>query len=238
MISPVLPVIDADIEEVAPGFTALSILVKTAPEAHPEIAEKALADACAYAIAGGPEWGEAHLAAWDEAYRRFGAKPNRTPPSAKALLKRVKKDGGMPSINAVVDLYNAVSLRYAIPVGGEDWAAYQGLPHLTRAKGGEFFDVMKQGELAQDPPEAGEVVWRDDKGVTCRRWNWRQCVRTRLEPGAERCWFVLERLPKMPEEALLEAGRMLADGLREVMPGAEAAAVLAWPGGRTQPVEL
>jgi DNA/RNA-binding domain of Phe-tRNA-synthetase-like protein len=50
----------------------------------------------------------------------FGAKPQRTPCSAEALRKRVLKDGSMPAIDPIVDLYNAISLRYAIPVGGEN----------------------------------------------------------------------------------------------------------------------
>src|SRR3546814_13272005 len=68
-------------------------------------------------VADGPEWADAHLASWAEAYKAFGAKPNRTPCSVDALRKRVLKQGGLPAINAVVDVYNALSLRYAIPVG-------------------------------------------------------------------------------------------------------------------------
>lgn len=37
----------------------------------------------------------------------------------------------MPALDPIVDLYNAVSLRYAVPVGGENIAAYQGLPRLV-----------------------------------------------------------------------------------------------------------
>ena len=64
------------------------------------------------------------------AFRAFGAKPQRTPCSAEALLKRAKRDGVIPSVNAVVDLYNAVSLRFAIPVGGEDAEPILGRPAL------------------------------------------------------------------------------------------------------------
>ena len=60
-------------------------------------------------------------------------------------------------------------------------------------------------------------MWRDDLGVTCRRWNWRQGVRTRLDGGADQMWFILESLPEMPIEALHEAGDELANGLRAMM---------------------
>lgn len=106
-------------------------------------------------------------------------------------------------------------------VGGENLAAYVGTPQLTIANGSELFDTVKEGEPAYESPEPGEVVWRDDIGVTCRRWNWRQGVRTRLSVESQQMWFILESLPEMPLTALHEAGEMLIKGLQEMMPGAE-----------------
>ena len=57
------------------------------------------------------EWREAHLEAWRDAYRAFGAKPQRTPCSAEALLRRVQREGTLPRINAIVDLYNALNVN-------------------------------------------------------------------------------------------------------------------------------
>jgi DNA/RNA-binding domain of Phe-tRNA-synthetase-like protein len=133
----------------------------------------------------------------------------------------VLRDGDLPAIDPVVDLYNAVSLRYAVPVGGENLAAYVGNPRLTLADGSEPSDTVKEGEPAFETPEPGEAVWRDDTGVTCRRWNWRQGVRTRLSAESQQMWFILERLPEMPLAALRKAGEMLVKGLHEMMPGAE-----------------
>jgi DNA/RNA-binding domain of Phe-tRNA-synthetase-like protein len=79
---------------------------------------------------------------------------------------------------------------------------------------------MKDGAPAVEAPEAGEVVWRDDRGVTCRRWNWRQGVRTRLNPDARRMWFILESLGAMPIEALEQARDKLVAGLQAMSPGA------------------
>ena len=95
-----------------------------------------------------------------------------------------------------------------------------------RADGSEQFDTMKGGEPAHESPELGEVVWRDDKGVTCRRWNWRQGVRTRLGAEAQQMWFILESLPEMPLAALQEAGDRLVEGLRQMMPDARIESVL------------
>ena len=161
-------------------------------------------------------------AAWDEAPRREG---ETYPCSAQALRKRVLKEGSLPAIDPVVDIYNAISIRYAVPVGGENLAAYRGEPRLAIARGDEPFDTLKSAEPVVEYPEPGEVIWRDDIGVTCRRWNWRQGVRTRLDSGAQTMWFILESLPAMPLSALHEAGERLV-GYLQLMPGARASITL------------
>ena len=167
-------------------------------------------------------------------YRAFGAKPQRTPSSVDALLARLDKDGRLPTINAVVDLYNAISVRYVIPVGGENVAAYIGSPRLIRASGVESFDTMKEGEAVAEAVPSGEVVWTDDRGVTCRRWNWRQGVRTRIDLQTRRMWFVLERLEPMPVAAAREAAVTLMDMLRLMSPGTALATHLIDHTGTTE----
>ncbi|WP_106179278.1 B3/B4 domain-containing protein [Prauserella shujinwangii] len=146
---------------------------------------------------------EPHVEAWREAYRAFGAKPSRTRNSLEALLRR---GAGLPSVNRLVDIYNAVSVRYRLPVGGEDLDSYVGSPRLVRAAGGEPFDTVSGGTPVTEHADPGEVVWRDDAGVTCRRWNHRQCVRTRLHEDSRRGLFLLERLDPMPLADLRAAG--------------------------------
>lgn len=215
------PSIAPDIAALAPGFRALSITVEAAPLLHPQVATDALQAACKAVLEHDVPWADAHLIAWNKVFTRFGAKPKRTPCSADALRKRVLRDGSMTGIDPVVDLYNAISIRYAVPVGGENFAAYVGMPQLTIASGTEPFDTVKAGEPANEFPEPGEVIWRDDIGVTCRRWNWRQGVRTRLSAADQQMWFILESLPEMPLAALQQAGDALIDGLQRMMPGAK-----------------
>lgn len=145
-----------------------------------------------------------HVAAWREAYRSFGAKPKRTRPSVEALLRRAP--GGLPEINRVVDAYNATSVRHALPIGGEDLSRYDGAARLVRASGDEPFDTAAEGEPVVEHPEPGEVVWRDDTGVTCRRWNWRQCRRTQITEATRDALFILERLAPMTLDELRMAG--------------------------------
>ncbi|QYJ71329.1 B3/4 domain-containing protein [Shewanella sp. FJAT-51649] len=215
----IVPSIDARISHIAPEFKALSISVKGTEVRNPEYAKQVLQEACSSVIENDYSWAESHINAWGDVFRQFGSKPNRTPCSASTLRKRVLKDGVMQSIDPIVDIYNAISIRYAIPVGGEDMDSYQGIPTLTIADGTESFDTMKNGEALIENPEVGEVIWRDDIGVTCRRWNWRQGVRTRIEPNTRNMWFILESLPEMPLEHLQEAGDEMIKHLQVIMPG-------------------
>lgn len=220
------PVISSEIYAMRPDFTALSISVVGARNAasDPYCVEQ-LRLACADE---GPEWMEAHLEAWRGAYRAFGAKPQRTPCSVEALRKRVLRDGVLPPVNAVVDLYNAISLRYGLPIGGEDAHAYAGTPRLVVASGMEPFDTTQNGEPVIETAEAGEVAWCDDRGVTCRRWNWRQGVRTRITDESTAMWFILERLEPMPIPSLVQAGDDLIAGLKHLAPSLEATMQLLW----------
>ncbi len=146
--------------------------------------------------------------AWKDAYRAFGAKPQRTRPSVDALTRRMP----LPEINRAVDAYNSISVRHALPIGGEDLDRYVGPARLVRASGDEA------SEEALGQPEPGEVIWRDDAGVTCRRWNWRQVARTRLTEETTNAIFMLERLEPMSLEELKQAGEELADLLAELSP--------------------
>lgn len=180
-----------------------------------------------------PEWTDAHVAAWHEVFRQFGANPKRTPPSVDSLLRRYRKDGMLPAIDPVVDLYNALSLGAALPAGGEDMALYKGSPRLVVAEGGEEFDTMREGQTVVEVVEAGEVVWRDDVGVTCRRWNWRQCRRTAISPATRDYWFVFDRLPPVPIDVVFGVGEALVNAMREASPGCAAEMTLLQPSAGT-----
>ncbi|GAA2352209.1 B3/B4 domain-containing protein [Dactylosporangium salmoneum] len=155
-----------------------------------------------------------HLEAWRDVYRAFGAKPQRTPCSAEALRKRAAR-GDLPSVNRLVDAYNAVSIRFAVPIGGEDRARLTGVERLVRATGDEEFDTVKDGAPAVESPEPGEVIWRDDVAVTCRRWNWRQGRRTALTGSTTSAVFLLEGLDlDLRPAADMLAGLLDADSIR------------------------
>jgi DNA/RNA-binding domain of Phe-tRNA-synthetase-like protein len=173
------------------------------------------------ALGGGPADQLPHVAAWREAYRAFGAKPQRTRNSLEALLRRAAS--GLPRVNRLTDCYNAVSVLHRIPLGGEDLTRYAGPPRLVRAVGDEPFDTMADGIAMIDHPEVGEVVWCDDAGVTCRRWNWRQARRTQLREDTTTALFILDALDPVTGEALQAAADDLAARLARLGPDVRSA---------------
>src|SRR5215831_1630184 len=168
------------------------------------------------------------VAEWREAFRAFGAKPQRTRPSVEALLRRV--DAGLPRIDRVTDAYNAVSIACLLPVGGEDLARYAGPARLVRAAGDEDFDTFADGQPVIEHPVPGEVIWRDDRGVTCRRWNWRQCARTRITATTTTAVFVLDGLAALGTGGLHPAAAELTESLARLSPQARFASRLMAPG--------
>ena len=163
-----------------------------------------------------PAEGIPHVAAWREAYREFGAKPQRTRNSLEALLRRAVS--GLPRVNRLTDIYNAVSVLHQVPLGGEDLTRYVGAPQLVRATGEESFDTVADGVAVTENPDPGEVVWCDDAGVTCRRWNWRQGRRTQLREDTTTALFILDALDAMTDQALHAAADDLIGYLTRLGP--------------------
>src|SRR6187397_1941829 len=113
------------------------------------------------------------LAAWRRAFRAFGVDPTAYRSAAEALLRRLTKQGSIPSINALVDIGNLVAIRYGLPVAMFDQRTVTGGTTVRFANGNESFTDLGSGE--SETPEAGEVIFIDEAGlVSARRWCWRQ----------------------------------------------------------------
>lgn len=120
---------------------------------------------------------------------------------------------GLPRVNALTDVYNAICVLHQIPFGGEDLEHYQGPARLFRASGTESFDTASGGEMVLEHPDEGEVVWGDDAGVTCRRWNWRQGRRTALSDRTRSALFILDGLDPVSNDQLHAAADALVEAL-------------------------
>ena len=179
------------------------------------------------ALQRGPVEEIPQVESWRQAYRAFGAKPQRTRNSLEALLRRAET--GLPRVNRLTDIYNAISVLHRIPLGGEDLTFYSGAPRLVRALGTELFETVTGGDTVVEHPSPGEVVWCDDIGVTCRRWNWRQGHRTRLRDTTTSALFILDALSPVTDEALLAAADDLSTRLSRLGPDVGTAIRLVRP---------
>ena len=131
----------------------------------------------------------APVKAWREAYRAFKTKKGARC-SVENLLKRVLKGKPVGTITPAVDIYNAISLKYALPVGGEDIDTFDGDMVLGVTDGGDAF--LPLGEEADDPTLPGELCYRDETGAICRCWNWRDGQRTALTDTSKRAVLIIE----------------------------------------------
>ncbi len=159
------------------------------------------------------------IAQWREVYKAFGAKPKKYKCSVEALMKRVLNYQDLPKINKIVDLYNYMSLKETIPMGGDNLDKIDGDIILTLAKGTESFLVIngKQPER----PHKGEVVYKDSKDVLCRRWNWRECDKTKITEDTKNVIIYAEALPPISLEKLQKVLKDMSE-LVETYCGGEA----------------
>ncbi len=126
---------------------------------------------------------------WRDAFKKFKTKKGARS-SIEALLKRVYNGNHIGSINPLVDIYNYISLKYALPCGGEDIDKFIGDIRLTRAIGNEEFIPLGADE--NTPPYEGEIIYKDNNGAICRCWNWREAVRTMLTENTSNAFLCIE----------------------------------------------
>ena len=148
------------------------------------------------------------IVAWRQAFSRFGARPSKYQASVEALVRRARRGDALPPISPLVAVYNAVSLRFLLPVGGDDLDLVSGGLHLRIADGGESFVPLGGDE--PDPPERGEVVYADDAKVLCRRWSWRQGEESRISAATTNAVLNVHGLPPATRDEVARATETLA----------------------------
>ena len=150
------------------------------------------------------------VASWREAYRAFGVKAKDYPSSIENLLKRVLKGETLRSVNPLVDLYNLVSLEHLVPVGGEDLDSVQA-DNTLRFAGNDEAAIHLLGDSEAKVPKVGEVIYADENGAICRRFNWKEAERSKLTAITKRAVLVIEALPPVDEIKLQVALNDLGD---------------------------
>ena len=139
---------------------------------------------------------------WRDAFYKFKTKKGARC-SIEALLKRVAKGNSIGTINPLVDIYNGISLKYGVPIGGEDIDKFDGDNRLTVAEGGEEF--VTYGSDKSEPPYPGEVVYKDNAGAICRCFNWRESVRTMLTEETTNAFMIIETVAGERDDVMDQA---------------------------------
>lgn len=160
---------------------------------------------------------------WRDAFKKFKTKKGARS-SIEALLKRVSTGKGLGTINPLVDIYNSISLKYAMPCGGENMDKFIGDIRLTKATGDESFITL--GSDKSEPPYEGELVYKDDEGAICRCWNWRESVRTMLTEDTKNAFLCIELVDENREKDFENALKELSQLVEENLGGKSEISIL------------
>jgi DNA/RNA-binding domain of Phe-tRNA-synthetase-like protein len=157
------------------------------------------------------------IKSWREAYRSFGARPSEFRSSIEAMARRALRHDSLPSINALVDIGNAVSLRYLVPTGGHAIDVLTQDIALRPAKGDETFTPF--GSEQAESPLPGEIIFAEGNIVLTRRWTWRQANHTLTLPTTKAIEYNVDGLPPIPVSEVDEICRRVMDLIRRFCGG-------------------
>jgi DNA/RNA-binding domain of Phe-tRNA-synthetase-like protein len=133
------------------------------------------------------------IASWREAFRRAGIKPSEFRASVEAMTRRVLRQQELPTINALVDIGNILSLRHVLPIGAHSIDVISDDLVLRRASGEEEFVPFGSDQV--EHPEPGEIIFVEGNTVLTRRWSWRQSNHTLTLPRTTAVEFNIDGLP-------------------------------------------
>jgi DNA/RNA-binding domain of Phe-tRNA-synthetase-like protein len=183
------------------GMVVATGLDNTRSSAEIDRLLKESVDALKKNFVGGKAQDHPRIKPWRTAFTKLGISGSKFPSSIESMVRRILKGDPFPRINPLVDLYNSISLKHLVPMGGHDLDTLQGNIHLRFAEGWEPFTPMGGGETITAPK--GELVYRDDAEVLTRNWVWRQCEKDKATEKTRNIFI--------PIDVLGEVGRGLAD---------------------------
>jgi DNA/RNA-binding domain of Phe-tRNA-synthetase-like protein len=181
----------------AEGITAAAPGASSRADGYADVAKERLAESAESEL---PE-----IQAWRRAFTRMGLKPTQYRCASEALLRRFRKEGSLPPLHPLVDLCNAVSLAFAIPVAVLDASMITGGIEVRYATGAEEY-LTFAGET--EHPAPGEVIFADEAGrAHARRWTNRQSGLSAVKDSTTAALIVAEALH---DEAALDITRLTA----------------------------
>ncbi|MBN2069423.1 MAG: hypothetical protein JW739_07285 [Opitutales bacterium] len=156
--------------------------------------------------------GHPYLLGYRELHTSIGKSNKKFIASSENLLSYVLKKQNLPSINAIVDLYNAVSIKYMLSMGGHDMDKIEGGMHLRISKGKEMFNGLGS-EVPIELPQ-GEYGYFDQSGDVLCRMDVKQSIKTLIDLKTSNCLLVLQGNAAMPWEHVVEAANEISAQIR------------------------
>ncbi|EHS56238.1 B3/B4 domain-containing protein [Paenibacillus sp. Aloe-11] len=147
-----------------------------------------------------------------EAFRKLNVNPNKYMCSIEALLTRISKGKGMPNINTAVDLGNAVSLKYKIPIGAHDIDTMNGEMTLRFSEEQDFF--LPFGSTEIESVDKNEIVYATGNSVRTRRWTWRQSEEGKITTQSKNIFFPIDGFSDTNMDNMLSAQKELGNMLK------------------------
>ncbi|MCI1290507.1 MAG: hypothetical protein LKG31_02845 [Lactobacillus sp.] len=149
-----------------------------------------------------------------EAFRKLGINPNRYPCSVEAMFKRLSKGKSLPHINPLVDLNNAISLKYALPMGTHTLDGATDNIEMRLAEAGDSFEALGSDKV--EAPDENEVVYAVGHQVRTRRWTWRQSKFGMITPETKTVFFPIDGFSDVNQDKVEQAANELADKLQTI----------------------
>ena len=155
------------------------------------------------------------LQPYREAFKKMGINPNKFPCSIEALTNRIVKGGSLPDINPAVNLVNAYSLRYTLPMGAHDLDATSGNIEVRFSKSGDFF--IPFGQTNHELLDEEELVYACGDIIKTRKWIWRQSDRGKVTAASRNVFFPIDGFTNYNREVVLKARDALSADLQRLL---------------------
>ena len=154
------------------------------------------------------------IVCYREAFRALGINPNKYMCSIEALISRIAKKKGMPSINPLVDLNNAISIKYSLPMGTHDLDTLKGDLLVRFSQADDTF--IPFGETESEKPDENEIVYVSGNEVRTRRWTWRQSEIGKITEETSAVFFPIDGFTNINKDRVIRARDELAELIEKI----------------------
>ncbi|MBW6464800.1 MAG: hypothetical protein K0B84_11560 [Firmicutes bacterium] len=148
-----------------------------------------------------------------EAFRKMEINPNKFPCSVEALAARIVKGGTLPDINPAVNLVNAFSIKYTLPMGAHDLDSTSEDIEVRFSRSGDSF--IPFGEKEPEILECCELVYAAGYHIKTRKWIWRQSDFGKVTETSKNIFFPIDGFANYNYDEVITARNEMAADLEK-----------------------